>query len=493
MASYLLGYDTAGDECIQIAKMANFAEGDDKKKKQTVTKVRKWRVEHYDPNTKRETAAEITDGKSAPFGMRFDVPPQEAIDYFKRKKVLPADEFYKLDAEARSGAFAISNVYKTDVTAALQSELVNALETGRPQRDVISRLKSILDGAGHKTLSTAHLETVVRTTTQMAYGVGRRIAQEEAADYLPIWEYSAVGDDRTRPSHMALDGVQFPANHSFWNKYYPPWDFRCRCTVIPTFEYRAGYDRNRPNPDTVLEYNKEGLPGSWNVAGRTGNIQATDFVGVPPQSSLAAVLERGAKAAMDARVSPKALAFKSGGSITRFAEKEFDSFTKSITEAEADSISHYTSTASNEINNHLRGLPHDPDGYYSKGDIKAHIRNLDTAIAKGTLAVDVKAYRGFGWPEPLKAGDILQDEGFVSSSLLKSVSEGWPLSSARERGMIPTLIDFVIPKGTKVGYVEAFSSLKGEYEMLLARGRKFEILSSRRKGDVIYAKARLKR
>lgn len=59
--------------------------------------------------------------------------------------------------------------------------------------------------------------------------------------------------------------------------------------------------------------------------------------------------------------------------------------------------------------------------------------------------------------------------------------------------MIPTLIDFVIPKGTKVGYVEAFSSLKGEYEMLLARGRKFEILSSRRKGDVIYAKARLKR
>lgn len=305
-ASYLLGYDFAREECLEIRGRADFAEGDSDKKKgkkpaKTPVKVPKWRVKDYIPNQKDQVSAEITDGKSVFAGMRFDVPPQEAIDFFKRKKVLSAKDFYKLDGEAKQGAFAIANVYQTDVTEALQNELIDALQTGRTQEQVIKNLKSILAGAGHKELSTHHLETVFRTTTQMAYGVGRRIAQEEAAAYLPIWEYSAVGDDRTRPSHMALDGVQFPANHTFWNKYYPPWDFRCRCTVIPAFDYRAGYDRNRPNDQTVLEYDADGLPGSGNVAGTPINIKASNFTGVPRQTNLEQTLKTAAGRSLDSR------------------------------------------------------------------------------------------------------------------------------------------------------------------------------------------------
>lgn len=287
------------------AAATGFSEGDDKKKPKKVTpkpvKLPKWRVKSYEPHEKDHVAAEITDGKNVFAGMRFDVPPQEAIDFFKRKKVLSADDFSRLEAQAKNGAFAIANVYEADVTAALRNELIDALETGRTQDQVIKRLKSILAGAGHKELGTHHLETVFRTATQMAYGVGRRIAQEEAAEYLPIWEYSAVGDDRTRPSHMALDGLQFPANHTFWSKYYPPWDFRCRCTVIPVFDYRPGYDRTRPNPDTVLDYDSEGLPGPGNVAGIPINIKASNFVGVPQQTNLEKVLKAGAKRALDAR------------------------------------------------------------------------------------------------------------------------------------------------------------------------------------------------
>lgn len=301
-ASYLLGYDFAREECLSIRKKVDFAEGDDKKKNpKKPAKVPKWRVENYKPNEKLEVSSEITDGTNVFAGMRFDVPPAEAIAFFKRKKVLSASDFYRLDGEAKQGAFAIANVYQTDVTAALQNELVDALSTGRTQDQVIKNLKAILAGAGHKELSTHHLETVFRTATQMAYGVGRRIAQEEAAEYLPIWEYSAVGDDRTRPQHMALDGLQFPANHPFWNKYYPPWDFRCRCTVIPTFDYRAGYDRRKPNDMTVLEYDADGLPGSGNVAGQPINIKASNFVGVPRQTSLGETLKTAAGRALDSR------------------------------------------------------------------------------------------------------------------------------------------------------------------------------------------------
>lgn len=229
------------------------------------------------------------------------MPPQEAIDFFKRKKALPADEFYKLEAQARIGAFAIANVYKTDVTTALQNELITALENGTPQREVIARLKSILAGAGHKMLGDAHLETVFRTTMQMAYGVGRRIAHEEVSDILPIWEYSAVGDDRTRPSHMALDGLQFPANHRFWDKYYPPWDFRCRCTVVATFDYRAGYKAGRPNDLAVVDYDRDGMPAGYNVDGIPGNFKAPKFESVPSRANLEQVLKNAAERALDSR------------------------------------------------------------------------------------------------------------------------------------------------------------------------------------------------
>lgn len=236
-----------------------------------------------------------------PFSIRFDIPPQEAIDYFKRKKVLPADKFYELEAEAKAGSFAIGNVYKTDVTEALQEELVDALQTGRTQQQVIGKLKDILAGAGHKALGDAHLETVFRTTTQMAYGVGRRIAQEEAAEYLPFWEYSAVGDDRTRPTHMALDGSVYPVNHSFWDSYYPPWDFRCRCSVIPIFQPRKDYDRSRPNDQTYIEYGADDLPKRVAVNNEVVRLDTTKFQGVPRQANLEQVLKNAAGRAIESR------------------------------------------------------------------------------------------------------------------------------------------------------------------------------------------------
>lgn len=305
-ASYLLAYDTADAEHRETLRRAGitieFAEDDDdEQKKKPTKKKKKWRIKQYEPNEADEIGAEITDGKNAPFGLRFDVPPQEAIDFFKRKQVLPPDEFYRLDGEAKAGAFSVSRVYRTDLIEGFKNELVDALEKGRTTDQVINRLRSILDGAGHKQLSTNHLETVVRTTMQMAYGVGRRMAQEEVKDLLPVWEYSAVGDDRTRPTHMALDGLQYSADHIFWSKYYPPWDFRCRCTVIPVLDYRKGYDRSRPNDRTVINYDGDGLPTGANVDGTPMNFKAPKFAGVPSGATIERTLKNAAQRALDER------------------------------------------------------------------------------------------------------------------------------------------------------------------------------------------------
>ena len=47
----------------------------------------------------------------------------------------------------------------------------------------------------------------------------------------PYWQYDAVNDSRTRPSHLAMDGRVFPADSPVWDTWFPPNGFKCRCTV----------------------------------------------------------------------------------------------------------------------------------------------------------------------------------------------------------------------------------------------------------------------
>ena len=54
------------------------------------------------------------------------------------------------------------------------------------------------------------------------------------ADLFPNLQYRTVGDDRVRQEHASLNGIIKPINDDFWNKYYPPNGWRCRCSVTQT-------------------------------------------------------------------------------------------------------------------------------------------------------------------------------------------------------------------------------------------------------------------
>lgn len=54
---------------------------------------------------------------------------------------------------------------------------------------------------------------------------------EKNKAYLPFLTYQTVGDGRVRPSHVLLDNITRPIDDPFWDKYYPPNGWRCRCHV----------------------------------------------------------------------------------------------------------------------------------------------------------------------------------------------------------------------------------------------------------------------
>ena len=45
-------------------------------------------------------------------------------------------------------------------------------------------------------------------------------------------QYRTAGDSKVRPEHAALNGVTLPPSDPFWQTYYPPNGWNCRCTVV---------------------------------------------------------------------------------------------------------------------------------------------------------------------------------------------------------------------------------------------------------------------
>lgn len=56
-----------------------------------------------------------------------------------------------------------------------------------------------------------------------------RFAEDGDRYYL---QYRTANDGKVRPTHAALHGVTLPMSDPFWEEYYPPNGWNCRCTAI---------------------------------------------------------------------------------------------------------------------------------------------------------------------------------------------------------------------------------------------------------------------
>ena len=54
-----------------------------------------------------------------------------------------------------------------------------------------------------------------------------------------LLQYRTAGDDRVRPEHASLEGVTLPITDTFWEEFYPPNGWNCRCTVTQVLKSQA--------------------------------------------------------------------------------------------------------------------------------------------------------------------------------------------------------------------------------------------------------------
>lgn len=88
---------------------------------------------------------------------------------------------------------------------------------------------------------------------------------EESMDTHPYLMYVTKRDSHVRDTHRLLDGIVLPADDPFWNEYYPPNDWNCRCstrklTAREAEHYLKQYKGSPPSGSTAAKMAEQGTP-----------------------------------------------------------------------------------------------------------------------------------------------------------------------------------------------------------------------------------------
>lgn len=85
-----------------------------------------------------------------------------------------------------------------------------------------------------ETYNQSYLQAEYQTARQAGHHARNWQSYVKDKDLFPALEYRTVSDDRVRDEHAALDGLVRPVDDPFWDEYYPPNGWRCRCYVVQT-------------------------------------------------------------------------------------------------------------------------------------------------------------------------------------------------------------------------------------------------------------------
>lgn len=160
------------------------------------------------------------------------LPMEEAQQFWRDKVKLGHGEFAKLSDEAKVKAVAVSGIAKGDELDTVVAAMQKAIDQGTTLEEFKQDCAAIFERRGWTGKRSWRIDNIFRTNIQTAYNVGQYKQLMEDREIFPIWQYSAINDSRTRPTHLAMNGRAWPANHPMWNIWFPPNGYRCRCSVI---------------------------------------------------------------------------------------------------------------------------------------------------------------------------------------------------------------------------------------------------------------------
>ncbi|MBW2617555.1 MAG: DUF935 family protein [Deltaproteobacteria bacterium] len=192
------------------------------------------------------------------------LPMDEAVKFWKSKVKVDSKTFKRLPQEAKLRAFAAAGIAKGDALNLVFDELGRALEEGASLGEFKKGCRGVFEARGWTGQRARRVETIFLNNVLTSYSVGRyaQMTDPDVLTAFPNWMYVAVRDDRTRPSHAAMNGRVFRADDPIWDQWYPPNGHRCRCTVVSISDRQVkkrGLKVEKGKP--ILDGQPQNLPG----------------------------------------------------------------------------------------------------------------------------------------------------------------------------------------------------------------------------------------
>lgn len=182
-------------------------------------------------------------------GYSFDPgPPPEASRYMAHRGLQPGFSWRDVEPEEHAVAFSVAKMMDLDLLQATHDELRAALDRGLPFAEFQRRLRPRLQARGWWSLrevtdpltgevveaelgSPRRLRQIYETNLRAARAAGQWERIQRTRDALPYLEYRLGPSERHRPAHEARNFLVLPVDDPFWQSWYPPNGWNCRCWV----------------------------------------------------------------------------------------------------------------------------------------------------------------------------------------------------------------------------------------------------------------------
>lgn len=198
--------------------------------------VREVELDEDDDATAR---AIVAAQREAPF---LALPFEEALRFFREKRLISEREFDALRDRYREGGFIARRLATARLREVARASIERLLAQGLTVEEVYRAIRDAeaeeVRAIGVSPSSPAYLETVVRTNVAVAYGHGRWAALQspEVREARPFLRYVTAGDEAVRQAHRALHGKVFRSGSDESAYYAPPLGYRCRCAYTSLSE-----------------------------------------------------------------------------------------------------------------------------------------------------------------------------------------------------------------------------------------------------------------
>lgn len=197
-------------------------------------------------------------------------PPREVSDYLRQKGDRPAFRWSEVWGEEHAYAFTVAKATQADILSTLRESLQYAIDKGVPYETWSRELKPELERLGwwghvemadpatgevkERELGTPRrLGIIYQANLRSARAAGQWERAQRTKGVLPYWLYCLGPSINHRPEHVAKEGVIRPVDDVFWDTWFCPNGWGCKCWQRQITKAEANRRGISPPPNVPMK------------------------------------------------------------------------------------------------------------------------------------------------------------------------------------------------------------------------------------------------